>query len=41
VSVPIGTHEVIFRHPELGERRSSVNVATGAPTKVSVDLRTK
>ncbi len=41
VSLPIGTHEVVFRHPELGERRSSVTVGLGAPTRVSVDLRTK
>jgi hypothetical protein len=41
VSVPVGSHEIVFRHPELGERKSSVNVAVGVPAKVSVDLRTK
>jgi hypothetical protein len=41
VSLPIGSHEVVFRHPDLGERRSSVSVVTGATTKVSVDLRMK
>ena len=39
--VPIGTHEITFRHPELGERRSFVTVSVGAPAKVGVDLRTK
>ena len=27
IAVPIGAHEVLFRHPELGERRLSVTVA--------------
>jgi hypothetical protein len=39
VAVPIGTHEVVFRHPELGERRQSVTVRTGGPTRVGIDLR--
>jgi hypothetical protein len=39
ISVPIGSHEVLFRHPELGEKhvRSVVTLAT--PAKVSVDMR--
>jgi hypothetical protein len=41
VSVPIGTHELLFRHPELGERRTSATVTTGAATRVSVDMRAK
>lgn len=41
VTVPIGTHEIVFRHPELGERKSSVNVAVGTPAKVSVDMRAR
>jgi hypothetical protein len=40
-AVPIGAHEVIFRHPELGERRMSVTVSVGEPVKVGVDLRSK
>jgi hypothetical protein len=41
ISVPIGGHEVVFRHPELGERRVPVTVTTGEPLKVGVDLRAK
>jgi hypothetical protein len=41
ITTPIGTHDVVFRHPELGERRLSVTVKTGDPLKVGVDLRTK
>jgi hypothetical protein len=41
ITVPIGPHEVLFRHPELGERRLSVTVTTREPLKVGVDLRSK
>jgi hypothetical protein len=37
----IGTHEVVFRHPELGERRETVVIAVGKPARVGVDLRKK
>ena len=36
---PIGRHEVVLRHPELGERRESVLVTLGQPARVSVDFR--
>jgi len=39
VAVRIGTHELVFRHPELGERRQSVAVRAGAPTRIGIDLR--
>jgi hypothetical protein len=39
VSVPIGAHEVVFRHPELGEQVVRTNVTLRAPTRVSIDLR--
>jgi hypothetical protein len=41
VTVQIGSHEVLFRHPDLGERRLSVTVTTGEPLKVGMDLRSK
>jgi hypothetical protein len=41
VSVPIGSHEVLFRHPELGEKRVRTVVTLSAPAKVSVDMRQK
>jgi len=37
----IGTHEVIFRHPDLGERRETVVIAVGKPARIGVDLRKK
>lgn len=40
-SLPIGVHEVVFRHPELGERKANAIVTLGAPTRLSVDMRAK
>ena len=37
--VRIGPHEVVFRHPELGERRQTVTVSLKTPARVSVDMR--
>ena len=37
----IGSHEVLFRHPELGERRETVVIAVGKPARIGVDLRKK
>lgn len=35
LSLVIGDHEVVFRHPQLGERRQRVVVKAGALTRVS------
>jgi hypothetical protein len=37
LSVPIGAHEFVFRHPELGERRYAVSVTAAEPVRLSVD----
>jgi hypothetical protein len=34
-----GPHDVLFKHPELGERRVRVTVTPGTPLRVSTDLR--
>jgi hypothetical protein len=39
LSLPIGRHELLFRHPQLGERRQTVTVAVGVPARVAMDLR--
>jgi hypothetical protein len=41
LSLPIGPHEIVFRHPELGEQRFATTVSLKAPARVSVDLRKK
>ena len=39
LSVPIGSHEVVFRHPQLGERRQTVIVKAQSPVRIGMDLR--
>jgi hypothetical protein len=39
VPIPVGAHEVVFHHPQLGEQTRSVIVTAGVPTRVTVDLR--
>jgi hypothetical protein len=36
---PIGRHEIVLRHPKLGEHRESVLVTLSHTARVSVDLR--
>ncbi len=38
VFVPIGTREIVVRHPEFGERRETVDIRFGVPTEVTVEL---
>ena len=39
VSVPLGEHEIVFRHPELGERREKAIVRSDRLTRVSANLQ--
>lgn len=39
LSLPIGEHEVLFRHPRLGEARQRVTVGARTPARVSVELQ--
>jgi hypothetical protein len=41
ISIPIGPHEVVFRHPEFGEKKISTVVKQGAPARVTADMRSK
>lgn len=36
---PIGSHEVVLRHPKFGEQRRSVVVSLTSPVRLGVDLR--
>jgi hypothetical protein len=38
LSLPIGPHEVVLRHPQLGERRHALSVVAGQPIRLSVDM---
>ena len=41
LSVSIGPHEIVFRHPEFGEKRHAVTVTLNTPARLSVDMRKK
>ncbi len=41
VTVPIGDHDVMFRHPDLGDQEYRVTVTLASPARLSVDLRKK
>jgi len=38
VSLPIGSHEIVFTHPQLGERRQTAIVTLNGTNRVSVNL---
>jgi hypothetical protein len=38
LSIPLGEHEIIFRHPQLGELRRTALVRSDAVTRVSANL---
>lgn len=38
LAVPLGTHEVLFKHPELGQRTITAIVRADAPTAAAVDF---
>jgi PEGA domain. len=39
LSVSIGPHEIVFKHPQLGEKRHAISVTVGAPVRLSVDMK--
>ena len=41
LSLTIGSHEIVFRHPDLGEQRHAATVTLNSPARLSVDLRKK
>jgi hypothetical protein len=41
VTMPIGPHEITFRHPELGEQKQGVTITLKSPARISADLRKK
>ncbi len=38
LQVPLGTHEIVFKHQKLGERRVTAVVKASAPVHISVDF---
>jgi hypothetical protein len=39
LSLAIGPHEIVFRNPQLGEKRQAVSVTLNAPVRLSVDMK--
>lgn len=39
VQVPVGSHEIVWRHPQFGEKRQTVVIGAQTPTRLSVDFR--
>ena len=39
LSLPLGEHEIVFRHPQLGEQRRTATVRLDSVTRVSVNLQ--
>lgn len=38
ITVPLGSHEIVWKHPTLGERSRTIAVTALAPVRVSVDF---
>lgn len=38
LTLPVGTHQVVFRHPQLGERKQTVVVTVKGPNRISADM---
>ena len=41
LSLDIGSHDVVLRHPDLGEQHHTIVVTLKGPARLSVDLRKK
>lgn len=37
--LPIGPHEVVLRHPELGQRTEAITVRAAGPNRIGADMR--
>jgi len=38
LSIPLGSREIVFKHPQFGERKVTTTVVSGTPAAVSVDF---
>jgi hypothetical protein len=38
INVPIGLHEIVWRHPQFGERREVVSVTAEQPVRIGMDF---
>jgi hypothetical protein len=38
LQLPLGTHDVVFKHPQFGERKMTTTIRANAPVALSVDM---
>ena len=38
IQITVGTHEMVFRHPQLGERKQTIVVTAKGPNRIAADL---
>ena len=38
VSIPVGSHEIVWRHPQFGEKRRSVVIGAQTPVRLTMDM---
>ena len=38
LTLPIGEHEIVLKHPDLGEERRTVTVGARTPVRVGVEF---
>jgi PEGA domain-containing protein len=38
VAVPVGSHEVVWKHPQFGEKRRTIVVGAQTPARISMDM---
>jgi hypothetical protein len=39
LSIPVGSRDIVIKHPQLGEQRTTATVTRSAPTEVNVDFK--
>lgn len=39
LGIAIGPHEIVFKHPQFGEKRQAVSVTLAAPVRLSMDMK--
>ena len=39
LTISIGPHEIVFKHPQFGEKRQAVSVTLAAPMRLSMDMK--
>lgn len=39
LSVAVGPHEIVFKHPQFGEKKHAVSVTVGTPVRLSIDMK--